>query len=52
MPDPKSVVIKGGGEQALGCGVQKPPRSVIVHYEKKADKKLGTVGEVIEVDFR
>ena len=52
VPDAKSVVIKGGGELALGCGVQKPPRSVIVQYDKKADKKLGTVGEVTEVDFR
>jgi hypothetical protein len=52
VQDPTKVVIRGGGDHALGCGAQKPARAVTVEYQKKSDKKLGTVGEVTQIDFR
>jgi tetratricopeptide (TPR) repeat protein len=50
--DPSQVVILGGGEQALGCGPQRPPRTVMVEYVTQADAKLKTSGEVIVIEFR
>ena len=39
----------GSGEQALGCGVQKP-RQIMIDYIPKADAKLGTAGIVAGID--
>jgi len=50
--DPSQVVVLGGGEQALGCGPQKPPRQVSVEYVTQADAKSKTSGEVIVIEFR
>lgn len=50
--DPSQVVILGGGEQALGCGPQKPPREVTIEYVTQADAKLKTSGEVAVIEFR
>lgn len=50
--DPSQVVILGGGEQALGCGPQKPPRAVTIEYVTQADAKLKTSGEVSVIEFR
>ena len=51
VPDPAQIAILGGGEQALGCGPQKP-RRVTVEYFPKNDAKLGTAGEVATLQFQ
>lgn len=50
--DPAKVVIEGGGEKALGCGVQHPARQVVVEYFPKPDKRLSSAGDVATVEFR
>ncbi len=50
--DPGQIVLSGGGVKTLGCGAQRPPRAVTVHYAPKPDKKLGTAGEAVAVEFR
>jgi hypothetical protein len=50
--DPAKVAIVGGGERALGCGPQRPPRSVTIDYISKTNAKLGTAGEVSTIEFR
>jgi hypothetical protein len=52
IADPSKVAITDGGEQALGCGVQKRGRPVTVQYLEKANAKLGTAGEVTSIEFR
>ncbi len=49
--DPGKLVLVNGGDKALGCGVQQPPRNVDVGYTPKLDKRLGTAGEVVSVEF-
>jgi hypothetical protein len=49
--DPGKIAISGGGEQTLGCGVQKP-RRVTIEYFAKPDAKLGTAGEVATIEFQ
>jgi hypothetical protein len=51
VPDPGKITIMGGGEQALGCGPQKP-RRVTVEYFPKANAKLATAGEVATIEFQ
>ena len=51
VPDPAQIAILGGGEQALGCGPQKP-RRVTVEYFPKNNAKLGTAGEVATLQFQ
>ncbi len=50
--DPGQIVITGGGETALGCGVQEPARSVTVEYFVESDAKWKTAGEVTLIEFR
>ncbi len=50
--DPSQIVLSGGGELTLACGPQKPPRKVLVLYNPKPDKKLGTAGEAASIEFR
>ena len=52
VPDPRQIVIVGGGEKALGCGVQKSARKVLVEYKAKPDAKLRTTGEAATIEFR
>jgi hypothetical protein len=52
VPDGNKVEITGGGERSLACGVQKPARAVIVHYNPKRDSKQGTAGEAATIEFR
>jgi hypothetical protein len=40
VTDPGTVAISGGGELALGCGVQKTARKVEVSYEPGAVKRV------------
>ena len=49
--DPSNLAVLGGGEQKLGCGVQKP-RQVVVEYLAKRNAKLATVGEVATIQFQ
>ena len=49
--DPTHIAITGGGEQSLGCGVQKP-RRVVVEYFPKANGRLATAGEVATIEFQ
>jgi tetratricopeptide (TPR) repeat protein len=51
IADPSKVVIEGGGEKTLGCGIQKPPRRVNVEYLPKHDAKAATAGEVSLIEF-
>lgn len=51
VPDPKNIVIIGGGDQALGCGVQKA-RAVTVEYFPKTNARLSTAGEVATIEFQ
>jgi len=51
VPDPGQIVITGGGEQSLRCGVQKSQR-VTVEYFPKGNAKLATVGEVATINFQ
>lgn len=52
VPDPRQIVIVGGGVKALGCGVQKSQRKVLVEYKTKTDAKLRTTGEAATIEFR
>jgi len=51
VPDPGQIVISGGGEQALHCGVQKSQR-VAIEYFPKSNARLATVGEVATIEFQ
>lgn len=51
VTDPGKVVIVGGGDQALGCGAQKP-RRVSVEYFPKTNARLSTAGEVATIEFQ
>jgi hypothetical protein len=48
--DPSGVAILGGGDEKLGCGVQKP-RRIVVEYFSKRDARSATVGEVATIQF-
>lgn len=41
---PNEIAILGGGEQTLGCGIQKPPRRIRVEFNEKQ--------EVLTVEFQ
>jgi len=49
--DPAKIAILGGGDQTLGCGVQKP-RRVAIEYFPKANARLATAGEVATIEFQ
>jgi hypothetical protein len=49
--DPGQVEIRGGGERALPCGVQKPARPVAVHYTPRSDASKETAGEAVRIEF-
>jgi len=50
--DPGQVVILGGGEASMGCGVQKPVRTATIEYKPRVDSKQGTAGDVTVIEFR
>jgi multidrug efflux pump subunit AcrA (membrane-fusion protein) len=41
----------GAPEAKFGCGVAKPARKIRLTYEAKPDTKLGTLGDVLVVEF-
>ncbi|MEO8025683.1 MAG: hypothetical protein ABI823_04395 [Bryobacteraceae bacterium] len=49
VKDLSTVPLKGAS--ALGCGVQKPARQVAVGYQTAADRKSGTIGEALSIEF-
>lgn len=51
VPDPAKIAVAGGGDQKLGCGVQKP-RPVSVEYFPKANARLATAGEAASIEFQ
>ncbi len=51
VTDPGKIVILGGGDQALGCGAQKP-RTVTIEYFPKTNARLATAGEVATIEFQ
>lgn len=46
-----SAIAAQGGNQALGCGVQRANRRIRVEYNAKPDAKLGVAGEVVMLEF-
>jgi len=50
--DPAQIIIVGDGQKAVGCGLQKPQRKVVVQYNPAADAKLKTIGEAVSIEFR
>lgn len=52
VPNASQIVLDGGGEKTLGCGVQRPPRKVLVQYNARPDAKLGTAGDAVSIEFR
>jgi hypothetical protein len=50
--DPSQIVIAGGGEKALACGIQKSSRKVSVQYKAKPNAKLKTAGVATTIEFR
>lgn len=50
--DPAQIVIMGGGEAALGCGIQKPAKQATVEYRPRQDAKMATQGDVTLIEFR
>lgn len=50
--DSSKVVILGGGEAALGCGVQNPARHATVEYKPNPDAKQNSQGDVTLIEFR
>ena len=50
IPDPTKLVVTGG-DQALGCGAQKP-RQVSVEYFPKTNARLATAGEAATIEFQ
>src|SRR5579872_5027561 len=40
------------GEKMVPCGVQNPPRHVVVQYVAQPDKRLGTAGDATVIEYR
>jgi hypothetical protein len=49
--DLKKLTVNGANEAKFGCGVAKPVRKIRLTYEAKPDAKLGTLGDVLVVEF-
>jgi hypothetical protein len=49
--DLKKLTVNGANEAKFGCGVSKPARRIRLTYEAKPDAKLGTLGDVLVVEF-
>jgi hypothetical protein len=43
--------VNGAKEAQFGCGAAKPVRKIRLTYEAKPDAKLGTLGDVLVVEF-
>ena len=49
--DLKKLTVNGANEAKFGCGVTRPARKIRLTYEAKPDAKLGTLGDVLVVEF-
>jgi hypothetical protein len=49
--DLKTLTVNGAKEAQFGCGVARPVRKIRLTYEAKPDTKLGTLGDVLVVEF-
>jgi hypothetical protein len=49
--DLKKLTVNGASEARFVCGVAKPARKIRLVYEGKPDAKLGTLGDVLVVEF-
>jgi hypothetical protein len=49
--DLKKLTVKGADEAKFACGVAKPARKIRLTYDAKPDAKLGTLGDVLVVEF-
>jgi hypothetical protein len=49
--DLKKLTVNGATEAHFGCGVAKPVRKIRLTYEAKPDAKLGTLGDMLVVEF-
>lgn len=49
--DLKKLTVNGANEAKFGCGVSRPARKIRLTYEAKPDGKLGTLGDVLVVEF-
>ena len=49
--DLKKLTVNGANEARFGCGVAKPARKIRLTYDAKPDAKLGTLGDVLVVEF-
>jgi hypothetical protein len=49
--DLNKLTVNGATEAKFGCGVAKPVRKIRLTFEKKPDAKLGTLGDVLVVEF-
>ena len=45
------LTVNGANEARFACGVARPVRKIRLTYEAKPDAKLGTLGEVLVVEF-
>jgi len=45
------LTVNGANEAKFGCGVAKPVRKIRLTYDAKPDAKLGTLGDVLVVEF-
>jgi hypothetical protein len=51
VADPEKIAINGSGQLTLGCGAQQP-RRVSIGYTPNRNAKLGTAGDVINIEFQ
>jgi len=49
--DLNKLTVEGATEAKFGCGIAKPARKIRLAYEAKPDAKLGTLGDVLVVEF-
>jgi hypothetical protein len=49
--DLNKLTVNGAAEAKFGCGVPKPARKIRLTYAVKPDGKMGTLGDVLVVEF-
>jgi hypothetical protein len=50
VADPAKIAMDGSNA-VLACGPQPKPRSISLNYKPRADRKLGTTGDVLSIHF-
>ncbi len=49
--DLNKLTVNGANEAKFGCGVARPARKIRLTYQAKPDARLGTLGDVLVVEF-